>query len=169
MMTLLPPKQVLLDQFSHAPIELGGSRRPAWLQLLAMVPPLAAAGLVVWFHVRLLSIAPLLTATSIMTGFIFTLSLRFWERSLDARSDVNLAFDARRLTLLDRMRAHLVWTVLIGVAATGAFAACAFFVQSKTGAPVAVTAILAFLVIYQLTLVFASLFIFYDAAYALRG
>ena len=168
MMTLLPPTQLLRDQFSYPPIEVGDSRRPAWPQLVAVAPPLAVAGLVVGFHVRIMNAGPLLTATSIMTGFIFTLSLRFWERSLDARSDVSLAFDAQRLILLDRMRSHLVWTVLVGVLSTGSFAICTFFVQSKTGMPVAITALLGFLVLYQLTLVLASLFLFYDAAYSLR-
>jgi hypothetical protein len=114
-----------------------------------------------------LSIGPLLTATSILTGLTFTLALRFWERSVDARRDPLQARDGKRLTLLDRMKSHLVWTVIIGVLSTLILTLSALFVDPAC-VPTSVGVVTSFAVVYQISLVAGALLEFYRASYDLR-
>jgi hypothetical protein len=173
-MTGTAPHQLLLDQFTQVDPYQGSTRKLRLFQLLLLLPALVVATVAAISGVRTIALAPLLTATSILTGLTFTMALRFWERSVDARRDPFLATDGPRLTLLDDLRAHLTWTVLIGVIGTGWLVIMALF---NTVTPPSWSAWLpsfgvvgaSFLVAYQLTLVAGALRVFYAAAYGLRG
>lgn len=109
----------------------------------------------------------LLTATSIMTGLVFTMTMRFWERSLDARSDPDLLFDAPRRTTIDTMRTMLLWTVFAGIASTAWLAVLAL-VYGTGSSPAWPTGVSAGLVTYQMFYVVRSLLALYSASYTLR-
>ena len=132
-----------------------------------LLVPAVVYGIVVWLtHSHLTGFPALLTATSILTGLIFTMALRFWERSIDARVDPVLAVNGNMLRLLDNLRTHLVWTVFIGVLSTAWLASLAIFVVQA--APLWASAVATALFIYQVTLVAGSLLQFYEASYSLR-
>lgn len=134
----------------------------------AMLVGAVAAGVAVWqLGVETNAIGGLLTATSIMTGLTFTMAMRFWERSIDARSDPNLIFDEERKAVLDGMRTLLLWTVLAGILSTSWLAALAIFVGTGTACAWA-TGIAAGAVTYQLLYVLRSLLSLYWASYTLR-
>lgn len=167
------PQQLLRDQFSSLDQPSGGLRRPRWLQISLTLPGLLMGlGLLVG-GVDSIAVPALLTATSILTGLTFTMALKFWERSIDARSDPFLATDGPRLTLLDNMRTHLVWTVLVGVASTMWLVVMALLGEVAPPswfelAPYVGCAGAGALVIYQVTLVGGALVQFYEASYSLR-
>jgi hypothetical protein len=170
--TLAPAHQLLVDQFTEQPAGRG-HRKFRRAQALLLLPALIVALLVVALHVEVSAVAPLLTATSIMTGLTFTMALRFWERSVDARRDPFLATDGERLALLDDMRTHLVWTVLVGVISTAWLALMVLFADTAPPKWLSVGPTLgavgaSALVIYLVTLVGGVLVQFYTAGYALR-
>jgi hypothetical protein len=118
------------------------------------------------FRTCISAVAGLLTATSILTGLTFTMALRFWERSIDARSDPDALADGYRLQVLDKMRTHLIWTVMVGVVATAFLALCLIFAVGPLNPQLSFIA--AFLVTYQVLLVGGALFRFSELAYYLR-
>ncbi len=162
-MSLVSPLQLPRDVFARGP----HGTHPNWLHVLLPLPALGAVGAVVLLRPSAFPVAAMLTATSILTGLTFTMALRFWEKSIDARRDPNIASDGARLDLLDRMRAHLVWTVLIGVISTFVLALVAIF-ASPADVPVPIFASATFLVVYQISLVGGALIEFYRASYDLR-
>ena len=166
-MSPLGPRLLLRDQFGTSR-NLEGSpwSRVVWSEVvlagLAAVPAVA----VVTLAAQVVAVAGLLTATSILTGLTYTMALRFWERSIDARSDPIYLADGQRLYVIDKMRAHLVWTVLVGVVATGYLGLAVIFVSGA--APVWSSAVMTFLVLYQVILVGGALLRFYELSYLLR-
>lgn len=135
-------------------------------QLALLVPAGLVSLIVVIREVRLSNPAGLLTATSILTGLTFSMATTFWAKSIDARDRPDQALNSRVLDALDTTRTHLIWTVVVGVAATAVFALISVFAPS--GAPVWISATGAGLVIYMLTLVGAALHRFYVTAFILR-
>lgn len=127
-----------------------------------------AAGVTVWLlAIETTALGALLTATSIMTGLTFTMAMRFWERSIDARSNPDLVFNTERLDTLDSMRTTLLWTVLAGLISTTWLAGAALSIGSNLSAAW-VSGVSAALVAYQLAYVFRSLISLYAASYSLR-
>jgi hypothetical protein len=166
-MSQITPLQILRD---HMSLEPGGEDRlpgQAALAALSVLVALVAAGLVIHFHVRSTGLGALLTATSIMTGLSFSMALRFWEKSIDARSDPNIIFDDERRNVLDTMRTLLLWTVLSGVVSS-AWLAGVVLVAGSDPATTWASAVGAGAVSYQLTYVLRSLVALYSAAYTLR-
>lgn len=158
--------QLVRDHLSITP---GSSRRSLsiWLEV-GIFGAAVVVGVVVWLlGIETTGAPALLTATSIMTGLTFTMAMRFWERSLDARSNPDLIFDKERKEVLDSMRTVLLWTVLAGVVSTGWLAAVAINVGSQPLAA-ASTGISAGLVAYQMLYVLRSLLSLYWASYTLR-
>jgi len=145
------PKLNIAAEIVIAAIAIVGALASAYFELSATTS--AAAGL--------------LTATSILTGLTFTMALRFWERSLDARSNVELIFDEERKEVLDSMRTALLWTVLSGVVST-AWLAGMLLVMGIGPAAIWATSLAAGLVFYQLLNVVRSIFSLYGASYTLR-
>lgn len=137
------------------------------VQILLATPALAVGAVVIVRSVHLTNLAGLLTATSILTGLTFSMATTFWTKSIEARRRPDQALNERILTSLDETRTHLVWTVVIGLAATAALALISVFSPGGS-APVWVSAIAAALVIYMLTLVGAALHKFYVTAFILR-
>lgn len=164
-MTLLDSYQVVVDQFSDRRDQDHG-RKARWPQVAMLLPAAVIAGIAWLVQARIGNVAPLLTATSILTGFTFTMAVKFWDRSISARSNPAEALDGKLIKSLDHARTHLIWTVAVGVAATAVLALVAIFVHWS--APLWVTPIVAFLVMYQLTLVIGALVQFYEASYTLR-
>lgn len=164
-MSVISARQVLadltrLDQGTAHP-------RWNWAQGLYLgVALLAAAGVYVAAQPSL-PVGPLLTATSILTGMTFTMALRFWDRSIEARRDPSYATNAARLNLVDRMKAHLIWTVVVGVSSTFVLALVALIVDTDATPP-ATAAVVGGLVIYEISLVAGALLEFYRASYDLR-
>jgi hypothetical protein len=144
----------------------GTTYRPVLSEILFAALATVPTIVVLVRDVRVAAAAGLLTATAILTGLTFTMAMRFWERSIDARSDPDYIADGRRLYILDKMRAHLVWTVLTGVTATGYLALSLVF--SAAASPVWSSAIMTFLVCYQVLLVGGALLRFYEMSYLLR-
>lgn len=166
-MSQITPTQVVRDHLSLDSDEPGEKARSV-VVFLAGVVLAAAVGVVVWLlGVETNANGALLTATSIMTGLVFTMTMRFWERSIDARSDPDLLFDAPRRTTIDTMRTMLLWTVFAGVLSTAWFVGIAlFFGTEKT--PAWPTGVSAALVTYQLFYVVRALLALYSASYTLR-
>lgn len=171
----VPAGQLFTEQFSWAvPETYGSQRRPRRLQWALLAVPVASGLAVGLVGVTSAPIAALLTATSILTGLTFTMALRMWERSIDARRDPFVATDGPRLELLDTMRTHLVFTVVIGVVATGWLALFALFSETPPPAWLASwgnrvgIVVAAGLVTYQIALVGGALLQFYRASFDLR-
>jgi hypothetical protein len=128
----------------------------------------AGAGVLVWLlGIETRAAGVLLTATSIMTGLTFTMAMRFWERSLDARSNPDFVFDNERKQVLDSMRTLLLWTVLAGILSTGWLAALALVLGDHAAAAWS-TGVSAGLVAYLLLNVLRSLLSLYWSSYTLR-
>lgn len=163
-MSLVSPHQIVLDLTS---VETQRGRKPNWVEVLYLGLGAGTGAAVFLAEPSRLNVAPLLTATSILTGLTFALALRFWERSIDARRDPFVATDAARLNLIDRLKAHLIWTVLVGVGSTLLLALIAIFGRPYA-TPLAVTACAATLIVYQIVLVGGGLIEFYRASYDLR-
>lgn len=132
-----------------------------------MLPAALVAGFAVGRSVELQSAALLLTATSILTGLTFSMTTTFWGKNIDARRDPKRALDAFTLDILDRNLNHLLWTVTVGVAATGVLAVAAIFSGTDGSAPW-VTGVAAFFLVYLVTLVGVALHRFTEAALLLR-
>jgi len=146
--------------------EVAGHTRLRRLQFVYLLPALVTGLAVGYFDTKLSNAALLLTSTSILTGLTFSMSATFWSRSIDARRDPQSAGEARVLSLLDETRNHLIWTVMVGIISTGALSLVAIF--SAGVAPVWVSAVCSFLVIYMITLVAGALQKFAEAALTLR-
>lgn len=126
------------------------------------------AGVIIWLlGIETTALGALLTATSIMTGLTFTMAMRFWERSIDARSDPDVVFNTERLNTLDSMRTTLLWTVLAGLISTAWLAGAALVIGSNFSAAW-VSGVSAAFVTYQLSYVLRSLLALYAASYTLR-
>lgn len=163
-MSLVPPSQLFRD-LARVETAKGVRRDWSWLVYLGVA---CIPAVVVFFRApSVLPVGPLLTATSILTGLTFTLALRFWERSVDARKDPFMATDGARLNLVDRMRTYLLTTVLVGVLSTLVLALVAILGDPKS-TPRGVSVMVTGLFIYQIVLVGASLIEFYRASYDLR-
>lgn len=162
---LSSPLLIPRDQFTEHVI---GRRMPKLrvTQFLLMLPAVVVAGFSAGFGVRLSSPAGLLTATSILTGLTFSMATTFWTKSIDARSRPDQALNSRVLDELDSTRTHLIWTVAVGVTATAVLAIISLFWPS--GAPVAISAAAAALIIYMLTMVGVALHRFYITSIVLR-
>jgi len=166
-MSRMGQRLLVRDQFTQiAKSPFGTYSDPAWSELALVATATIPAALVFVFSVKIPVLSGLLTATSILTGLTFTMALRFWERSIDARTNAGTLADGPRLQVLDKMRAHLVWTVLVGVAGTAFLALGVIF--TATTPSVWLSAVAAFLVIYQVLLVGGALLRFYELAYVLR-
>ncbi len=163
-MSTVSAQQILKDTFLTE--SSNGHKRPQTLQLLYVVPGAAVAVAVALVRPPVFPTSTLLTATSILTGLTFTMALTFWKQSIDARRDPLFATDASRLNLLDRMRAHLVWTVFVGVVSTATMVVTAIFTSHAV--PLGVVMAGGFLAVYQITLVGGALLEFYRASYDLR-
>jgi hypothetical protein len=160
--------QLVRDHLANTPA-LAPKRRALIAAALACALGAALVGIIVGqLGVRTNAIGALLTATSIMTGLTFTMALRFWERSIDARSNPDLIFDTERKAVLDTMRTLLLWTVLAGILSTTWLSGLAIFVGTGAAEPYA-TGIAAGLIAYQLIYVLRSLLSLYWASYTLRG
>ena len=158
--------QLVRDHLSLGPQYEG---RRAGSILLALLPIALAAGVaiaVIMLGISSTGIGALLTATSIMTGLTFTMALRFWERSLDARSNEDMMYENKRF-ILDHMRTLLLWTVVSGVISSGWLAAVALIAGKDPATPWA-SGVAAALVSYQLFYVFRSLVSLYSASYNQR-
>jgi hypothetical protein len=166
-MSQITSLQVVRDHLALTPGN--ESRRSPSLWIEAGILSLSAlVGVVVWLMgIETDAIGGLLTATSIMTGLTFTMAMRFWERSIDARSNPDLIFDEERKAVLDNMRTLLLWTVLAGMVSTTWLAGLAIFVGSGAVSAWA-TGIAAGLVAYLLLYVLRSLLELYWASYTLR-
>ncbi|MCM0619824.1 hypothetical protein [Nocardioides bruguierae] len=110
-------------------------------------------GLVLALEVQLVAAAPLLTATSILTGLTFSMTTTLWSRNIDARRDPDIALHAEKLSMLDGMLNHLIEAVMAGMAATAALVVTIIFWGSDV--PPLVSAIDAFLLIHLLCHVIA--------------
>ena len=163
-MSLVSPQQILRDTFTAT--DANGHHHARWLQLILGCPAIVVAAAAVVVGKDTLAVGPLLTATSILTGLTFTMALRFWERSIDARRDPFMATDALRLNIVDRLRAHLIWTVFAGVMSTGVLLLVTIFALARI--PTGVVALAAGLATYQVCLVGGGLIEFYRASYDLR-
>lgn len=161
-MSLISPSRVLHDHFldSNDHVRVG--------QLAWILPGLVTAGFVVGREVRITNAAFLLAATSILAGMTFTMTVTFWNKSLDARRDPSRALQGDILKSIDGNLQHLVWTVLVGVASTAFYALVALFADPAAGAPVWASAVCAGLLIYLITLVGLALHRFAEAALTLR-
>lgn len=159
-MSLISPTRVLHDQFIQ-------QSRVKKVEFVWMLPAALVSGFALGRGVELQSAALLLTATSILTGLTFSMTTTFWSKNIDARRDPQRALDALTLNVLDRNLTHLLWTVSVGVTATGVLAVTAVFTGTM-GAPSWVTAICAFFIVYLVTLVGVALHRFTEAALLLR-
>lgn len=160
-MSLISPLHVAAEQFVR-------DKRPRYGQLFWFVPGLITATAIVAQETRIMNAAFLLAATSIMAGMTFTMTMTFWNKSLEARRDPAKALQADVLTTIDDNLNHLVWTVMVGVSATGLFALVAMFADPVKGAPVAISAVCAGALLYLITLVGVALQRFAEAALTLR-
>lgn len=161
--------RVPVDQLTSSTAD-GLSRRPRWGQF-AMAAPALLLGLAAWRAGGTLttSSAALLTATSILTGATFSMAVVFWNKSIDARRDPRLTVSSKVLSLLDRVRTHLIYTVMIGAGAVGLLVVNAIFgehLKSFSGLLVAVTSGMVF---YLITLFVASLRYFNQAFFVLKA
>lgn len=126
--------------------------------------------------VRLGTVAgPLLTATSILTGFTFSMAVVFWNKTIDARRDPRFSTSGAALNEIDGMRTHLIFTVGIGVATVLTTTLYLIFGSLDpdagsllAGVAAVGSAVAAGLVVYLITLVVASLYRFNRAVYTLR-
>jgi hypothetical protein len=162
---LSSPLLIPRDQFT----EPGAGRRMPRLriaQLLLMLPAVVVGGFSAGVGIHLSSPAGLLTATSILTGITFSMATTFWTKSIEARRRPDQALNSRVLDELDTTRTHLIWTVAVGVTATALLALISVFWPS--GAPIAVSAVAAALIIYMLTMVGMALHRFYVTSIILR-
>lgn len=170
------PLRVPVDQFSDAPTHSGGRRRVRWGQVALLAPGLAVALLAGTAGVRLGLVAgALLTATSILTGFTFSMAVVFWNKTIDARRDPRFSTSADALNEIDTMRVHLIYTVGVGVATVLITTLYLLFsgLDPRPGdflnaVAAAGTSVAAGLVVYLITLVVASLYRFNRAVLLLR-
>lgn len=166
-MNQITPTQVVRDHLALDSDVAGETRRNVFGFVVGLMLA-AGVGVAVWLSCLTTDAnGALLAATSIMTGLVFTMAMRFWERSLDARADPDLLFDAPRRNVLDTMRTTLLWTVFAGITSTAWFAALALVYGTATS-PAWVTGISAGLVTYQLFYVVRALLALYSASYTLR-
>lgn len=161
-MSLISPARVVHDHF------IDGDDHLRFGQLFWIIPGVMTAGFVVGRQVQITNAAFLLAATSILAGMTFTMTVTFWNKSLDARRDPTRALQADILKSIDENLQHLVWTVLVGVSSTGFFALVALFASPTSGAPVWASAICGGLLMYLITLVGLALHRFAEAALTLR-
>lgn len=159
-MSLISPTRVLHDQFIE-------QRRVKKLEFVWLLPAVLVSGFTFGRGIELQNAALMLTATSILTGLTFSMSTTFWGKAIDARHDPKRALDPLVLDVLDRNLNHLLWTVGVGVLATGVLAVTALF-SGVGGVPPLVTAVVALLVVYLVTLVGVALQRFAEAALLLR-
>lgn len=109
------PLRIPIDQFTKE-LPNGSDRilRPGqvWLAVPGLVVGLTAGIL----HTSMSAIStPVLTVTSILTGFTFSMAVVFWNKSIEARRDPAWAVRNEALDLIDSTRTHLIYTVIIGV------------------------------------------------------
>jgi drug/metabolite transporter (DMT)-like permease len=158
--------RLLSDQFISVPATTGGRRRP-WEQYASVVLGLIGAALVALRGCGTDATGALLSATSILTGLIFTMAMRFWERSIDIRDDPNAFLNPERVGTIDRMRSQLIWTVLCGIVSTSWLAGMALTTGNAVST-VWAAAVAAGLIVYQLAQVGVALLSLYAASYTLR-
>ncbi|MBW3084882.1 hypothetical protein KEM60_01071 [Austwickia sp. TVS 96-490-7B] len=165
--------RVPIDQFTTLQPN-GHDRNVRWWQVAAIIPAFVA-GAVLWFcNVSLgASLGSLLTATSILTGFTFSMAVVFWNKSIDARKDPKWSGQNYTLELIDETRTHLIYTVQVGVFAVTAIVSEMMFgsirgtdwvIWALGWLPVVAGA----LVIYMITLVMRALKLFNQASIYLR-
>lgn len=167
------PVRVPIDQFTRLQAN-GHSRSPRWAQIVMVLPAVATAVGLFFTRPDLSgAVSGLLTATSIMTGFIFSMAVVFWNKSIDARRDPNWSIRGDILREIDETRTHLIYTVSIGILTVACLVLQALF--GHAAAPTAVrvvidalTPIAGSLVVYLLTLVSGALIRFNAAAIRLR-
>lgn len=166
-MSLVSPQQILHDVFLE---DHPRRRRPAlrWPSIAYLVLPLAAGVGGYVFGLATSAGGTILAALAILTGITFAMAVSFWDRSIDARHDPFSATNAERLTVIDHMKSHLIYTVFVGVVATGALLVVALFVEPTMELPPLLDGALAFLSVYEVVLVGAALIEFYRASYELR-
>lgn len=165
-MSLVSPHQLLRDVFIESP---RGPKRRWRKSALAYIVPALLAGAAGWrFGIESTSPEAILAALAILTGVTFAMAVTFWDRSVQARSDPNMATNAIRLRVIDHMKGHLIYTVVIGVLATGILMVVTLFLEASLPLPSWLAAIVAGTSIYEVTLVGAALVEFYRASYDLR-
>lgn len=109
------PLRVPLDQFTRS-LPNGTDRALRGGQIVLALPGLVIGILAGVLGTDLGSIStPILTTTSILTGFTFSMAIVFWNKSIDARRDPKWAIRNEALDLIDKTRTHLIFTVSIGV------------------------------------------------------
>lgn len=110
----------------------------------------------------------LLTATSILTGFTFSMAVVFWNKSIDTRRDPRWMSDGDALEVIDRIRTHLVFTVFMGVAAVFVITLYTIFGAVLGGNARILVCLASALVIYVITLVTVGLKLFNQAFFILK-
>jgi len=166
-MSQITPSQILRDHLALSEEAKADRPRKLGLFILFISIALIVGSFVLLMGAKTNAIGVLLTATSIMTGLIFTMAMRFWERSLDARSDPDLLFDTARRTTIDDMRTLLLWTVFAGILSTAYLSALVIFIGTGTANEYG-TAVAAGLITYQLLYVGRALLSLYSSSYTLR-
>jgi hypothetical protein len=107
-----------------------------------------------------------------MTGVTFTMATLFWNKSVDARHDMNYLLDGQLLQFLDRTRTHLLYTGLVGMTAVFGLLMMTVFTEPTAGEQDGVLLWLGrltvALVVYLMTLVYRAIALFADAFYQLK-
>ena len=152
---MLTPSPIRLarDQFTSP--TFGHHRSVRWGQVAALTPAVTLGLLAFLFGQPVQAASSgILAAMSILTGFTFAMSLAFWNKAIDARRDPRFAVDGGTLSLLDDMRNHLIFTVVVGCLVTGISLLQSVFTAPSPG-PELTSATLVGLSVYMLTLVVA--------------
>lgn len=165
-MAVLSPSQILKDQFRPRDPERKGNRHIDSTQVVLLVLGACVGVITPVLGLRLLDVGGLLAASSILTGVAFATSLSFWERSVKARRDPEIASNARNLTIIDTLSVGFFWSVLTGVVTAGVLAAASFVPKGST--PGWLAGVSAGLLCYQILMTFAAMIRFYLAGYELR-
>ncbi|ANP73540.1 hypothetical protein [Cryobacterium arcticum] len=166
-MNQITPLQVVRDHLALSPQFKNERPRKLGVFIVLVFIATAVAATVWLLGIETDAMGSLLTATSIMTGLVFTMAMRFWERSLDARSDPDLIFDEKRRNTLDDMKTLLLWTVFAGIVSTAFLAGVAINVGAAK-ASAWTTGVAAGLISYQLLYVSRALLSLYSSSYTLR-
>lgn len=159
------PLRVPLDAFTE--VRPSGARRPRWLHIAAVSPALLVVYGVLQTGSELASGSALLSAISILTGFMFSMAMVFWSKSVDARRDPQWYNRPETLNFLDWMRSHLIFTTFVGVVAAILATLLEVFQDALQGS-VVMSSMVAGATTYLLTLVLISLKNFNTAFFILK-
>lgn len=116
--------------------------------------PLGAAALVVLGEVRLKEISGFLGGLAVFTALLFGLVIFVFQLRLQLRTDGEFSAHSTLVRLIDQLFANVNYAVVVGVVTTAVGVIAASTLDSTTGAPVWVSAVLTALATHLVLTIF---------------